>query len=52
MSEEDIGRSREFAKSLRDLEIVSKGFQIIIAKNLVPAIKPTTAGWIQRLDGG
>ncbi|WP_045739335.1 hypothetical protein [Xanthomonas sp. MUS 060] len=40
MSEEDIGRSREFAKSLRDLEIVSKGFQIIIAKNLVPAIKP------------
>ncbi|WP_045769601.1 phage tail tape measure protein [Xanthomonas albilineans] len=45
MNEEDIGRSREFAKSLRDLEIVSKGFQIIIAKNLVPAIKPLLDGF-------
>ena len=40
MGEEDIDRSREFAKSLRDLELVSKGFQMTIAKNLVPAIKP------------
>lgn len=40
MGQEDIERSREFAKSLRDLEMVSKGFQMTIAKNLVPAIKP------------
>jgi hypothetical protein len=36
----DIERSREFAKSLRDLDLVSKSFQMTIAKALVPAIKP------------
>lgn len=45
MNEEDIDRSREFAKSLRDLEMVSKGFQMTIAKNLVPAIKPLLDGF-------
>lgn len=45
MNEEDIDRSREFAKSLRDLEMVSKGFQMTIAKSLVPAIKPLLDGF-------
>ena len=45
MSAADIERSREFAKSLRDLDLVSKSFQMTIAKALVPAIQPLLDGF-------
>lgn len=40
MSDEDINGAREFARSMRDAEFVLKGFQMTIAKNLAPVIKP------------
>lgn len=40
MSDEDVEGARQFAKSMRDLDFVTKGFQMTIAKNLAPVIKP------------
>ena len=40
MSDDDIEGAREFARSMRDLDFVTKGFQMTIAKNLAPVIQP------------
>ena len=40
MGADDINGAREFGKSLKDMDMVMKGFQMTIAKSLVPVLKP------------
>lgn len=40
MSDDDVKGARDWARTMRDLDFVTKGFQMTIAKNLVPIIKP------------
>ena len=40
MDEETIEGAREFARTMRDAEFVTKGFQAVIAKSLAPVIQP------------
>jgi hypothetical protein len=47
ISAEDLAGAKEFGDKLKDVEIVTKGFQMTIAKELVPVLSPLVEKFIQ-----
>lgn len=47
ISPEDVHGAREFGKQLKDVAMVTKGFQMTIAKELVPVLGPLIENFIQ-----
>jgi len=47
ISADDLAGAKEFGDKLKDLEAVTKGFQMTIAKELVPVLSPVIESFIQ-----
>lgn len=47
ISQDDLKGAKEFGDQLKDLNIVTKGFQMTIAKELVPVLSPLIEDFIQ-----